>query len=327
MNHSGHESLQPFKFELNLKNVLWGGDKIAALKGVPLGSSHVGESWEVSGLPGRESVVAAGDDMGKNLRELIDEYRGRLVGGRVYRRYGNEFPLLVKFIDAKKDLSVQVHPDEKLARRRHNCSGKAEMWFIINADEDASLVAGLHKSITRKDFLTHVKEGTLLDVLERHATHRGDCFFLPAGRIHSIGAGNLLCEVQQASDITYRVYDYNRRDANGELRQLHTALAAGAIDYSVKDDVRCHYTPVPHGSVTLLDNEYFHVSLVNVDGHHLDVAMPDDAFLILTCLQGRGEVLADGHATPLHAGESVLVPACTTALALRGTMQLLTSTV
>ena len=252
---------QLFKFELNLKKVLWGGDKIAAFKGVTLEEHNVGESWEISGLKGHESIVSQGSDKGLSLRELITKYRGQLVGHRVYRKHGNEFPLLIKFIDARQNLSVQVHPDDDLARRRHGCSGKTEMWYIIDAQPGATLLAGMSHTITPQQYLEHMSSGTLLDVLARHTTHPGDIFFLPSGRIHSIGAGNLLLEVQQASDITYRVYDFDRLDSNGKPRELHTELAKEAIDYCVLPDYRTSYAPVEEGTSELVRCPHFTTSL------------------------------------------------------------------
>ena len=316
-----------FKFEPNLKTVLWGGEKIAALKGVRThGKRHVGESWEVSGLRGKESIVASGPDKGLNLRELIDKYRGELVGQHIYQFHGNEFPLLVKFIDAKQDLSVQVHPDDHLAWRRHGCAGKNEFWYIIQADEGASLLAGLQDALTRDEYDALIEQGAITKAIRRHATAPGDAFFLPAGCLHSIGAGNLLCEVQQSSDITYRVHDYDRRDANGEPRQLHTALAADAIDFGLTRDVRCPSTPstLPHG--TLLHEPCFTVDIYHLDDE-MPLAMPHDAFLIVTCLNGEVALHAPCETVRLAQGESTLVAATVTSLTAAGSATLLTATV
>lgn len=319
-------SPQLFRFDLNLKTVLWGGDKIAAFKGVTINNNQVGESWEISGLKGRESVVAQGPDKGLNLRQLVKKYRQQLVGARVYRKWGNEFPLLVKIIDASKDLSVQVHPDDSLARKRHNCSGKSEMWYIINTEEGASLLAGMKRTITPQEYLDHLNNGTLLDVLARHTTHPGDIFFLPSGRLHSIGAGNLLLEVQQSSDITYRVYDFDRLDSNGKPRQLHTELALDAIDYTVGSDCLRHY-PDKTGNISLINSIFFDVNRIIVDGTH-NLRMPHDAFLCLTCIDGKATINC-GNNNPqlMKRGESLLAPACIEQLEIKGNATIITATV
>ena len=316
---------QLFKFGLNLKTVLWGGNKIAAFKGVALDSDRVGESWEISGIKGHESVVAGGDCDGMTLSALLRRYKEQLVGSRIYARHGNEFPLLIKFIDASKDLSVQVHPADDLARRRHRCSGKTEMWYIIEAEENASLLAGMSRTITPQDYVKHLEEGSLLSVLARHYTHEGDIFFLPAGRIHSIGAGNLLLEVQQPSDITYRVYDYDRIDSNGKPRPLHTQMALDAIDFTVSRDCLRHY-PNGEGQISLINSIFFNVDRVTVSGN-FDLAMPHDAFLCLMCVKGE-VTINSGNALPitLRQGESALAPACLKTLALHGDATIITAT-
>ncbi len=323
-----NEILRPqlFKFHLNLKSVLWGGDKIAAFKGIVLDRHNVGESWEISGLKNHESVVAGGEHAGTTLRQLITRYKGQVVGNRVYRKYGDEFPLLVKFIDASKDLSVQVHPDDDLARRRHNCRGKTEMWYIIDAGQGASLLAGMSRTITPKEYLQHMSAGTLLDVLARHYTHEGDIFFLPSGRIHSIGAGNLLLEVQQSSDITYRVYDYDRIDSNGKPRELHTDLALDAIDFTVSSDCLRHY-PDRAGKISLINSIFFDVDRIMVRGDYL-LRTPHDAFLCMMCIDGNVTIdHGTSQLTSLRRGESVLVPACVSALNIKGQATIITATV
>lgn len=323
-----NEILRPqlFKFHLNLKSVLWGGDKIAAFKGIVLDRHNVGESWEISGLKNHESVVAEGEHAGTTLRQLIGRYKGQVVGNRVYRKYGDDFPLLVKFIDASKDLSVQVHPDDDLARRRHNCRGKTEMWYIIDAGQGASLLAGMSRTITPKEYLQHMAAGTLLDVLARHYTHEGDIFFLPSGRIHSIGAGNLLLEVQQSSDITYRVYDYDRIDSNGKPRELHTDLALDAIDFTVSSDCLRHY-PDRAGKISLINSIFFDVDRIMVRGDYL-LRTPHDAFLCMMCIDGSVTIdHGTSQLTSLRRGESVLVPACVSALNIKGQATIITATV
>lgn len=321
------EILQPqlFKFGPNLKIVLWGGDKIAAFKGTTFDSHNVGESWEISGLKGHESIVTGGEYDGLSLRQLIRRFKAQIVGRRVYSRFRNEFPLLIKFIDAREDLSVQVHPDDDLARRRHRCSGKAEMWYIIHAEPEASILAGMNQTITPKEYLQHMDNGTLLSMLARYNTHEGDIFFLPAGRIHSIGAGNLLLEVQQASDITYRVYDFDRIDINGKPRELHTDLAIEAIDYTISSDCLRHY-PNGKGRINLINSIFFDVDRIIVNDSY-DLDMPYDTFLCLMCIGGEATIDCGNNCPEtIKQGESILVPACVRHLTINGSATIITAT-
>lgn len=316
----------PYKFRLNLKSVLWGGDRIAAFKGMHFDRGDVGESWEVSGLEGRESVVADGPDAGLNLRQLLEKYGSRLVGERVYRRFGNEFPIVVKLIDARRNLSLQVHPDDELAWRNHRCKGKTEMWYVVGADEGSRLIAGMKEKITRQEYGRRIADNTILDVVNEHVTRAGDVFFLPAGCIHGIGAGNFIAEIHQASDITYRVYDYNRLDANGKLRELHTDMAAEAINF---DDTRVecgNFADKP--DATLVACDCFTVGKLTVGGSR-NVAMPVDAFLVVMCIKGECSMRAgdDAEAVSLRRGETVLLPAECDAFELEGSATLLTATV
>ena len=233
--------MYPLKFKPILKTLVWGGEKIAPFKGIKTDMHNIGESWELSGVKGNESVVANGPLTGKTITELIGEYKGELVGKTNYEKTGTEFPLLIKFIDARQDLSIQVHPDDELAARRHNGSkGKTEMWYVVKADKDAHLMSGLKQAITPEEYVARVAGNTITDVLHDYNVSPGDVFFLPAGRIHSIGAGSFIAEIQQTSDITYRIYDFGRLGLDGKPRELHTELAKDAIDYSVHEDYRTH---------------------------------------------------------------------------------------
>ena len=225
--------MKPYKFEPYLKTTLWGGYQIAPFKGIFTAQPNIGESWEISGVPGHESVaidrgLVDDIDMGLTLTQLIDKYKGLLVGNKVYKHFGNKFPLLVKFIDSRQDLSVQVHPNDELAMERHGCAGKTEMWYVIKSDVGAKIYSGLRKSITPDDYERLVGadneengENPMASVIATHEAHDGDLYFLPAGRLHAIGAGNFLAEIQETSDITYRVYDFGRKDAHGKPRELH----------------------------------------------------------------------------------------------------------
>lgn len=318
-------ALYPLRFRPYFKSVIWGGDRIAPYKGVSTSLTSVGESWEISGVPGHESIVAEGPLAGRSLPSLIDEYRGELVGDETYRRYGTTFPLLVKIIDARGDLSVQVHPDDELASRRHGSFGKTEMWYIIDADPGARIYAGLARPITPDVYTAHVAEKTIMDDVACHASHPGDVFFLPAGRIHAIGAGNLLAEIQQTSDITYRVYDFDRRDADGNPRELHTEQARDAIDYRVYPDYLTAYDRQA-SEATLVSCPYFTVDRLLLDGSHTLQAAPG-SFTILMVIDGELTVSVP-DATDLKAvkGETILIPACCRVIDLKGKATILTAT-
>ena len=320
-------TLKPFKFEPYLKSVLWGGEQIAEYKGIVTDQHNIGESWEISGVPGHESVVAEGDDKGMNLRELIEKYKGDLVGNAVYAKFGDVFPLLVKIIDAKRDLSVQVHPDDTLAKARHNSYGKTEMWYIIKADEGAPIYAGLSKRITPEQYEKCVAENTIMDVIARHDSHAGDLFFLPAGRIHAIGAGNLLAEIQQTSDITYRVYDFGRLDANGNPRELHTEQAKDAIDYTVYPEYKSNYDRNGKSATPLVKCEYFDVKREIIEGESA-IDASADSFMIVMCLDGAATITDNlGGVTQVKKGESILVPAVITSMKAEGNATFMTATV
>ncbi len=316
--------LHPYKFRPIFKTVLWGGDKLSQFKGVDTQLSKVGESWEISGIPGRESIVCGGEDDGLTLRELIARHGAALVGDAVLRRHGTEFPLLVKFIDAHDDLSIQVHPDDKLARRRHGTGGKTEMWYIIDSEPHSHIGVGLNRAITPRELDRMVADGSIADAIAQHESHADDVFYLPGGRIHTIGAGNLLAEIQQACDITYRVYDFDRRDARGNPRELHTHLAKNAIDYTVHDSYVAHYDRDGQGETTLVQCEHFVVTRAIVDGQ-LTLAMPQ-SFMIVMCIDGNVTLTDDaGGTTTMRRGETILVPACRRQLIADGQATLLTT--
>lgn len=322
------QNIKPFKFVPYLRQVLWGGERIAQYKGITTDLQQVGESWEVSCVEGHESVVSEGEDKGLYLPELIYKYRENLVGDSVYEKFGERFPLLVKLIDAKRDLSLQVHPNDELARLRHNGIGKTEMWYIIDAEEGALIYSGLAKNITKDDYRRMVADGSIMDVVAQHTSHVGDLFSLPAGRIHAIGAGNLLAEVQQTSNITYRVYDFGRIDINGKPRELHTELAMDAIDYAVHDDYKLNYEYKEEGDTELLKGKYFDVHKVRVKRVWNINSGECDSFRIIMCLGGRVEIVDNfGNITGMHQGETILVPAVTSSLRITGDATLLTATV
>ena len=321
--------MKPFKFEPYLKETIWGGKQIAEYKGIKACSENIGESWEITGVKGHESIVAEGgtscEDKGLTISELIQKYREKLLGEKVYEQFGTEFPLLIKFIDSRQDLSVQVHPDDKLAKERHGCQGKTEMWYIINSKPGAKIYAGLNKHITPEDYVRMTDKETidghspLMDVIAAHDSHVGDIFFLPAGRLHSIGAGNLLVEIQQTSDITYRVYDFGRRDANGNTRELHIDLAKDAIDYNVYTDIRSTYDKDAQ-IAELVKCKYFDVRKLTID-KKASIDFKIQSFVIAICLKGKAEI----NGTYIRQGEIILVPADNNILNITGTVELLTA--
>lgn len=306
--------MYPIKFNPILKSTLWGGEKIVPFKRLKgAHQTQVGESWEISNVPGDESVVANGRDAGKNLSELVKEYKEALVGKENYERFGDNFPLLIKFIDACDDLSIQVHPDDALAKARHNSMGKTEMWYVIdNHNGQAHLRSGLKKQITAEEYAAMVEDNTICDALADYAVQPGDVFFLPAGRIHSIGTGCFIAEIQQTSNVTYRIYDFNRKDKNGRPRELHTELAKDAIDYRVEPDYRTHYLPKQNEPVELVSCPYFTTSVYDLTESMTLYYSELDSFVILICLEGIC-VLKDneGYEVRVQAGETILFPATT----------------
>lgn len=316
-----------FKFEPYLKAVVWGGDKIKKFKNIDTDQANIGESWEISGVPGHESVVASGEDKGLTITQLIDKYGAALVGEDVYRRFGNNFPLLIKIIDARDNLSVQVHPDDDLAMRRHNSQGKTEMWYVIDADYDAGIISGLSREITPDEYRSRVADNTITDVLASHKAHPGDVFFLPAGRIHAIGAGNLIAEIQQTSDITYRVYDYDRRGLDGKPRQLHVEEAVDAIDYHVYDNYVTDYDHDATGEVPLVSCRYFDVRKITVDSQ-TSLLHEGDSFTVVMCIEGQCTVDVDREAAcSISRGTTLLAAASARAVTLTGNATLIVATV
>lgn len=307
-----------YLFHPILKEVLWGGAAICPFKGLPADPRKIGESWELSDVEGRRSVVAGGSESGTPLDELIRTHGASLVGRSVLDRFGERFPLLIKFIDACNDLSVQVHPDDETARQRHGSFGKTEMWYVIQALPGAALYSGFSRPIDADEFRRRVKEGTIMEVLRRYEVRPGDVFFLPAGRIHAIGSGCFVAEIQQTSDVTYRIYDYDRRDADGRPRELHIAQALDAIDYTYLPDHRTHYTPRPDSAVELAHCPYFTTHLIDLISQPItrDFARLD-SFVIYICTEGVATIRDDGgRECTLRRGQTILLPATTRSVTL-----------
>ena len=313
-----------YKFVPILKSTLWGGDKIIAFKQLDSSQTQVGESWEISGVKGFETFVSEGKYKGKTINEVVSMEQERLMGVANYRRFGNEFPLLIKFIDAHRDLSIQVHPDDETAHRQGKESGKTEMWYCLPSDEGAELYNGLRRNITAEEYKQMVADDTICDALAKHRVHEGDVFFIPGGRIHSIGTGCFVTEIQQSCDVTYRIYDFKRKDKNGNYRALHIQEASESIDYHVRPDYHIPYAPCKNQGVKLVECPYFTTSVYDLDEpFRLDYSTLD-SFVILICIGGKCLLTCDdGEQTTMHVGESLLVPATTMRIKVDGTVKFL----
>ncbi|MDO4691774.1 MAG: mannose-6-phosphate isomerase [Porphyromonadaceae bacterium] len=302
--------LYPLTFEPLLKEVIWGGQNIRPFKGLEPNDDKVGESWEISHVDDNYSIVADGVLKGKNLDELIKTYGARLVGKSVQERFGERFPLLIKFIDAQDNLSIQVHPDDKLGMARHNSFGKTEMWYVVKASPTAKLFSGFSQQSSPKDYVERIKNSSIMEVMKEYKVSEGDVFFLPAGRVHAIGAGCFVAEIQQTSNITYRIYDYDRTDAQGNKRELHTELAKDAIDYTLHEDYRTAYEPKPNEANTIVSCQYFETNLLELDQPLERNWSALDSFVIYIVMSGKLTLTDDaGHSLELHQGQSVLIPA------------------
>lgn len=308
------QKLYPLTFEPLLKEIIWGGQDIRPFKGLAPTDEKIGESWEISHVDDNYSVVANGTLKGQNLDELFKSYGERLVGRSVLARFPQRFPLLIKFIDAQDNLSIQVHPDDTLGMARHNSFGKTEMWYVVKASPEAKLYSGFSKQSSPEDYVQRIAEGTIMDVMQEYKVEAGNVFFLPAGRVHAIGAGCFVAEIQQTSNITYRIYDYDRRDAAGNTRELHTELAKDAIDYTLHDTYRTDYTAETNKPTHLVKCQYFETNLLDLTEPQTRDWAKLDSFVIYIVMEGELSLTDEaGNTLELHQGQSVLVPAeCTT---------------
>jgi len=304
-------SLYPLKFQPILKDKIWGGSKLKTVLNKDFSPlPNAGESWEISGVEGDISVVSNGNLAGNNLEELIEVYMGDLVGDKVYDQFGMEFPLLIKFIDANDVLSIQVHPDDELSKERHNAFGKTEMWYVIEADKGSELIVGFNQEVDKAKYVAKLEEGKLEEILNNEPVKKGSCFFIPAGRVHAIGKGILLAEIQQTSDVTYRMYDWNRTDDQGNPRELHTELAVDAIDYSFEKKYRTDYETEINKSKELVRCPYFTTNTLEFDKQIEKDYSQLDSFVIYMCLDGDFTIESEGGiTTEVAKGETVLIPA------------------
>lgn len=304
-------SLYPLKFQPILKDKIWGGNKLKTVLNKDFSPlPNAGESWEISGVEGDISVVSNGNLAGNDLEELIEVYMGDLVGDKVYDQFGMEFPLLIKFIDANDVLSIQVHPDDELSKERHNAFGKTEMWYVIEADKGSELIVGFNQEVDKAKYVAKLEEGKLEEILNNEPVKKGSCFFIPAGRVHAIGKGILLAEIQQTSDVTYRMYDWNRTDDQGNPRELHTELAVDAIDYSFEKKYRTDYETEINQTKELVRCPYFTTNTLEFDKQIEKDYSQLDSFVIYMCLDGDFTIESeDGITTEVAKGETVLIPA------------------
>lgn len=320
----------PLKFTPILKKIIWGGSEICRFKQLDALESGVGESWELSQVPGSVSVVANGPLKDRTLTEVLDADPVLWMGKSVYERFGKSFPLLIKFIDAQDDLSIQVHPGDALARARHDSFGKTEMWYVMDAKPGSRLISGFSRAITAAEYERRIAESTINEVLQTHEVKSGDVFFLPAGRVHAICSGLFIAEIQQSSNVTYRLYDYNRKDAQGNVRELHTELAREAICFDDVQGQRLEYTPVENGSVELVKCPYFTTTRIHLkalkalnadaasdaegraeDGIRMNMDYSRwDSFVVYVCMKGDGYIVyGEEQRLNVRQGETVLVPA------------------
>lgn len=301
--------LYPMKFTPLFRDKIWGGNKIKSVLNMDFGTlPNCGEAWVLSGVGGNETVVANGFLEGNEINELVEVYMDDLVGGKVYEKYQNEFPILVKFIDANDYLSIQVHPDDALAHKRGIGNGKTEMWYIISADQDSELITGFNQKVTQKTYLDHLESKKLKDILNVEKVAAGDVFFIPAGRVHALGPGILLAEIQQTSDTTYRIYDYNRVDDKGNQRQLHTEEALEALDFKVYDTYRSAYPATKNKSVEVVNQPFFTTNIIHLNKPIEKNYEELDSFVIYTCVNGSLDVKYRDGIVNLRMGECLLIP-------------------
>lgn len=307
------KQLYPLKFSPVLKDKIWGGNKIKSLLGIDFAPlPNCGEAWVLSGVDGNQTGIVNGFLAGNDLNELVEVYMGDLVGDKVYERFGDEFPILVKFIDAADYLSIQVHPDDELAAKRNIGYGKSEMWYIIDADPGAELISGFSEKVDQQTYLKHLNDKSLKQILNAEKVTAGDVFYMPAGRVHALGPGIFLAEIQQTSDTTYRIYDWDRVDSEGKSRELHIEEALDAIDFNVYDDYKSQYQPKQNGTATLVNSPFFTTSLIQLDQALAKDYSELDSFVIYVCVGGSVTIVHDGETEPqvtISQGEAILLPA------------------
>lgn len=313
--------MYPLQFSPILKERIWGGEKLKTILNKSIVSKITGESWELSTVEGDVSVVANGALKGKSLMELIDETPNEILGTKVYERFGKQFPLLFKYLDAREDLSIQVHPNDALAKVRHNSFGKTEMWYVLQADTDARIIVGFKEDSGKEEYLKHLNDKTLVSILDDVKAKTGDVFFLETGTVHAIGAGLVVAEIQQTSDITYRLYDFDRKDAQGNTRELHVDLALDAINYN-KVDTQKKYETKTNTSNVVVDCPYFRTNFIPLEDK-VAVSKSGETFTVYMCVEGSFEIEYDGFKQSYIKGDTVLVPAAINTFMLTGKASIL----
>jgi mannose-6-phosphate isomerase len=309
--------LYPLKFTPLFKYRIWGGSKLKTALNKEYTEANIGESWEISDVSGDATRVENGFLKGKTLKEITRQFKGDFVGENVYKNFGEDFPLLIKFIDAETPLSIQVHPSNEIAKERHDSFGKNEMWYVMQADENAELIVGFDEEINKESYKTHLDDNTILNVMHQEYVREGDTFYIPTGRVHAIGAGVLLAEIQQTSDITYRIYDYDRVDAKtGEKRELHSELAIDVIDFKVYDSYKTTYELKTNVSNKLVHSPYFKTNILSIKGVINKDYSAIDSFVIYICVEGVLNIIHKDETYFLSQGETIMFPSSITTLVL-----------
>ncbi len=302
------KKLYPIKFQPILKERIWGGNKLASVLNKDTNSDGIGESWEISDVEGDTSIVTNGSLKGTSLKELQLQFGADLIGKKNHKIFQDKFPVLIKFIDAKQDLSIQLHPNDELASKRHNSFGKTEMWYVMQADDDSNLIVDFNQKMDKDKYLHHLNKKTLPEVLNFDKVKEGDTYFIEVGRVHAIGAGVLLAEIQQTSDITYRVYDWNRVDAYGNSRELHNDLALDAIDFDMPDNYKVKHHKKDNVSNKMVTCPYFTTNYLEVT-KTLKKENTHDSFVIYICVDGEVTIETENHSETIKKGETILLPA------------------
>lgn len=313
--------LYPLQFQPILKDRIWGGTKLKTYLNKPITSEITGESWEISTVENDVSVIANGFHEGKSLNELINEFPEAVLGTKVYKQFGKQFPLLFKYLDAREDLSIQVHPHDELAKERHSSFGKTEMWYVMQADDDARLIVGFKEKSSPEAYLKSLEDKTIIDILDTKNVKKGDVFFLETGTVHAIGAGTVIAEIQQTSDITYRIYDFDRVDASGNTRELHVDLALDAINYEVVNAEK-NYLKVENESNEIVNCKYFTTNFIPLDGN-LAVAKNNESFTVYMCVEGFFDLNYKGELFHYNTGDTLLIPAEMTEFEILGKASIL----
>ena len=302
--------LYPLKFEAALKEKVWGGNALVTrFNKKYTGSHHIGESWELSAIADNQSVICNGFLAGNNIEELIEVYMGDITGDSIFEKFGNEFPLLIKFIEAQEDLSIQVHPNNDLAKKRHKAYGKTEMWYILDRKEGSKIYTGFKSGVTKEIYEEAVRNGGIENLMNVESVDPGDTFFTPAGRVHAIGAGIVLVEIQQTSDITYRIFDWNRKSSGKVKRELHTDLALDAIDFNQSGTNKIRVEPVLNKTVNLVSCEFFNTNIISLNKAIDKEYHFNDSFVVYICLEGEFSIRWDGNSEKVTKGDTVLLPA------------------